>query len=624
LTASEFYEERVRSLGLQIEHGQGVSRRLGMARGAIALPGIALILLDIMDDRMPWGSWQFGCALMFAFLVVATWHENLQWHIDWQMHQRSFYKRMLARCQRRWDELTALPTEKECAAYVSEMSRDLDLFGDRSLFRWVSLAATDSGAATLAQWMTRWEPANVLEERQQAVQELHSERAWRQSFWDTAFAYRGGNTSPEQLAQWGSGPAFFQNRQWLRYLSWIGPGLLLLGLLAIATGILLEFPGLATLGFLGAALGLAMNLLFTMTVVGRVHDVFVRIGSASRELQALANLIAAIESFAPTSPLLVRLRHDLEDTKGRASSAIASLRSRMRFAGMQRNPIFFIPYLILQLALLWDVRVLESLESWRHRHGESIGRWIRTLAHFEVLASSAAIADEHPDWAYPTWSASPDRNLTVSRIAHPLIPEAKRVANDVSMEESHPLLLVTGSNMAGKSTLLRSLGVNTILSRLGAPVACTAWSGPNSDIATSIRVQDSLQDGVSFFMAELKRLRSVVDTARRQQCERGIPMMVLLDEILQGTNSRERQIAVESVLTQLVQLHCLVITSTHDLELAGVPAITRIAQVVHFREFFEAVDGTEVMRFDYLMRPGVTPTTNALKLLELVGLHRNH
>ncbi|HUP82184.1 MAG TPA: DNA mismatch repair protein, partial [Pirellula sp.] len=212
--------------------------------------------------------------------------------------------------------------------------------------------------------------------------------------------------------------------------------------------------------------------------------------------------------------------------------------------------------------------------------------------------------------------------LAVVGVAHPLLKDSSQVPNSVTITSDRPLLLVTGSNMAGKSTLLRSIGVNSILSRLGAPVCAVSWTGEVCELASSIRVQDSLQDGVSFFMAELKRLRAVVDLAQRENHPDGKQMLVLLDEILQGTNSRERQIAVEHVLDKLVACGCIVLSSTHDLELAGNEEIQKIAQVVHFREHFEEVKGEQVMRFDYLMRPGVTPTTNALKLLEMVGLRR--
>jgi DNA mismatch repair ATPase MutS len=268
------------------------------------------------------------------------------------------------------------------------------------------------------------------------------------------------------------------------------------------------------------------------------------------------------------------------------------------------------------------MQILTWLESWRKAYGHELSRWIDAVGQLESLTSAATVADEQPDWCYPSWTTQAGRGLAIEQLAHPLLPEKARVANDLTMVDERPLLLVTGSNMAGKSTLLRSLGVNIALSWTGAPVASRTWTAPNFDLASSIRVKDSLQDGVSFFMAELKRLKSVVDWAHERQAERGIPTLILLDEILQGTNSRERQIAVQSVLEHLTQLGCTVAASTHDLDLAKIPFVERTAQVVHFREFFETVEGREVMRFDYKMREGVTPTTNALKLLELVGLQK--
>ncbi len=620
LIANEFYLQRVGSLDARIEEAQTLSRRLSIARGALGLPGLGLIVLAFFDNRMPWGSWQLGSILLFAFLVAATWQEAVLARIDRLLHQRIFYRRMLARERRAWSELPPLPTEEKSLGYQSELTRDLDIFGDRSLFRWLSLAVTDSGAATLAAWLTHWEESSVLRERQLAVQELAADREWRQRFWDTATGFRGGATNPEWIAGWGMGNPHFEQRRWLAGLTWVGPILFLVCAITLAFTIPLGYTALAAVAFFLGIGALVLNLVLTVFLIGPIHDIFVKIGGANHELQALHDLVEAIELRKMNAPLLVRLRAGLGEGETRASKAIVGLRRRMRFAGLQRNPLFFLPYLLLQLSVLWDIRVLTSLEQWRTLHGGSLGTWIGALAQFEVLTSAAAVADEQPDWSYPVWNDSPHRELSITSLEHPLIPVAARVGNDLRMEDAKPLLLVTGSNMAGKSTLLRSLGINTIASRIGAPVACRSWSSPNFEVASSIRVQDSLQDGVSFFMAELKRLRNVVDAARAQRDLRGVPMLVLLDEILQGTNSRERQIAVESVLEQLVRLHCMVVTSTHDLELASVESIVRSAQIVHFREFFETIDGHEVMRFDYRMRPGVTPTTNALKLLAMVGL----
>lgn len=626
MNAKSRYLEKQDTLGTCIETEQQRSKRLSVARPIAAVPGLLLIAAAIFESRMPWGTWQIGAALLIAFLGLATWHEYVRDKLDWLIQQRLFYRRLTARCERRWSELPPLSSERNTSSYSSDLSKDIDLFGERSLFRWVSLCVTDAGAQTLAEWMTHRVSTETICDRQNAVRELQQQRSWREEFWDAAIGFRGCDTSPEKIAEWATEPPLFQKTPWVSWLTWVGPTVVFLGLLSMLVGAASNQQLLFNAGFVLFLIGVAVNLLLVVSIMGRVHDVFFKIGNANRELQSLATLIGLTEKLVPQAPMLKQIQSDVSATTIPATVALKHLRRTMSFAGIQKNPLFFIPYWICQLLFLWDIRVLERLQSWRKRFGKLVPGWIGGLGRLEALSCAAAVADEYPDWAYPTlFSSEPHehsqkRTLHVRAIAHPLLPDAARVPNDVDIDESKPMLLVTGSNMAGKSTLLRSLGINSVLARIGAPACCTQWHGPNVEIASSIRVQDSLQDGVSFFMAELKRLRSIVDYARTVRDNTQVPSLILLDEILQGTNSRERQIAVEHVLTQLVQLRCLVITSTHDLELANSPSIHETAQIVHFREYFEKQDGIEVMRFDYKMRPGVTPTTNALKLLELVGL----
>lgn len=623
-TAFSSYESKSNELQARITSGSSLSRKLSIARIATALPGLLLVIAGLSESQLPSLIWQVGVLLILAFLVFASWQELLQDQLDWSAQKLGFYRRMQARCKRQWDQLPALPTEKAAVGHADELSRDLDLFGDRSLFRWYSLAVTETGAKTIAHWMGSWTPVQVIRDRQQAVSELKELRLWREEFWDAALGFRGCDTSPERIAQWGRSPSFYDNRKWLRPLTWLGPIVTILAILGMVASLILKQPELFNISFFTFLGGVTFNLLVTISIVGRIHDLFVQIGNANRELSSLAQLLRLAQKLEPKSALLRKLSSQFFDGGVSATDTISKLQSRMRFAGIQRNPLLFIPYWFLQLILFWDARILEMLESWKVKHGNKVQGWLEGLGVLEAVVSGAAVADEYPDWCYLDCSDTAQRSLTAKELGHPLIPDAKRVVNDVQIHESHPLLLVTGSNMAGKSTLLRSLGINSVLGRLGSPVACRHWNGPNCQLASSIRVQDSLADGVSFFMAELKRLRAITD-ATREHFHSGDNRvsMVLLDEILQGTNSRERQIAVEQVLEQFVQLGALVVASTHDLELANCQGIAPLAQVVHFREFFETIDGKEQMRFDYKMRPGVTPTTNALKLLELVGLAQN-
>jgi hypothetical protein len=623
--AVDRYRGQLQSIQIKIDKRTELTHRLVWVRLGLALPGLALIFLGLAFQEPSGWSWRIGAVLFVGFLAAATWHETNLWMTS-QLRQRLFgYRRMLARCNRDWNELIALSNEACNQEYVSDLTRDLDVFGERSLFRWCSLAMTQTGAKTISQWLTQWASSDAIAERQSAVKELAADRPWREEFFETTCEYRNQQASPEGLAQWGQEAFYFERRSWVQWLTWLAPIAIIAGAIVILLSKYQEFElgqwvGLSIV--LGAA---ALNFLIAMVIIGPIHDIFGRIGAANRELQALVKVIQSIEKLDRKQGLLARIRMKCFDLEHCAVKELSSLRRIMALAGMQRSPLMFIPYLVLQIVFLWDVRVLELLEKWKVKFGSRTSGWMEAIGMAESLFSAATLADEYPAWAYPNWQdknslSTNSKILEVIGVAHPLLKDSSQVPNSLTMTRDRPLLLVTGSNMAGKSTLLRSIGVNSLLSRLGAPVCAESWIGAVCELASSIRVQDSLQDGVSFFMAELKRLRSVVDVAQRENRPDGRQMMVLLDEILQGTNSRERQIAVEHVLDKLVECGCIVFTSTHDLEMAGNESIQRIAQVVHFREHFEMIDGQQVMRFDYIMRPGVTPTTNALKLLEMVGL----
>ncbi|MEQ1824629.1 MAG: hypothetical protein ABL921_01740 [Pirellula sp.] len=626
IVASASYQSRIESHTNQIQKYELLMQRLVWVRLGLALPGIGLILFGIAENSAGSWTWQLGILLVFGFLMAATWHENNLWAASLLRQRLSGYKRLLARSQRDWAALHPLATEEASKSFQSELSRDLDLFGDRSLYRWLSLVMTHSGAKTLCEWLTHWESHATIQRRQMAVAELAADRSWRMKFFETACNYQHQDSGPEGIVEWAKSPNHFVNRAWLHGMTWLSPLILILGIACIVFCKVIENDIGQTIGLIAMLSGAALNFLLTMAIIGPIHDIFVQIGASNRELQSLRDMIHRIDALDSKAELLKEIREKCFGGQHSAETALSQLQRIMSLAGMQRSPLMFILYLLLQVSVLWDVRVLELLERWKQRYGRNTSDWLDAIGMMEALCSAAAIADEYPDWCYPELSAK-EQSLTSQRpllsaedVAHPLLTDAQRVPNSVLVEQTKPLLLVTGSNMAGKSTLLRSVGINAVLARTGGPVCAKSWKSASLELASSIRVQDSLQDGVSFFMAELKRLRAVVDSARSQNVPDGRQMLVLLDEILQGTNSRERQIAVEHVLDRLVEFGCIVLTSTHDLELAGNSRIQNIARVVHFREHFESKDGQQIMRFDYRMYPGVTPTTNALKLLDMVGL----
>lgn len=236
-----------------------------------------------------------------------------------------------------------------------------------------------------------------------------------------------------------------------------------------------------------------------------------------------------------------------------------------------------------------------------------------------MLTSLAAVAHDNPGWAYPD-VAQGCPSFVAQQLGHPLLSDDVRVTNDVEIGPEGTFLLVSGSNMSGKSTLLRSVGVNVLLAQAGAPTCASMCRLPTLEVATSMRIGDSLAEGVSFYMAELKRLKQIVDLADGRRGAETPALLYLLDEILLGTNSAERHIAVMRVIRHLLDAGAIGAVSTHDLELARSPELQAACRAVHFREQIVDRDGKSEMTFDYRMRPGVATTTNALKLLELVGL----
>jgi DNA mismatch repair ATPase MutS len=266
-----------------------------------------------------------------------------------------------------------------------------------------------------------------------------------------------------------------------------------------------------------------------------------------------------------------------------------------------------------------DFHVLAGMERWQRRHGSAVRRWLEAVVWTESISSLATLAHDNPHWCLPAVEQFPDKKLVAQQLGHPLIADKHRVPNDVELGPEGTFVLVTGSNMSGKSTLLRTVGLNVILAQAGAPVCARELRMPPMTLATSMRTRDSLADGVSFFLAELRRLKQIVDESRSSQKNSQL-FLYLLDEILQGTNSAERHIAVSRIIGHLIAQDSIGMVSTHDLELAQSPILTSACRTVHFRESFTSRDGEEQMIFNYVLRSGLAPTTNALKLLKYVGL----
>jgi len=312
------------------------------------------------------------------------------------------------------------------------------------------------------------------------------------------------------------------------------------------------------------------------------------------------------------------LRHLKEGLGAGERGAPAMLRRLGRLTGMAIPPssVLYVP---IQALTLWDVHVLFALERWKREGGRDARRWLTTLGDVEALGALAGARRDNPDWTFPRMKTAGD-TYRAALLGHPLLPDDARVRNDVTIGPPGTFLLVTGSNMSGKSTLLRAIGVNAVLAQAGGPVCAAALTLPPVSLWTSARVQDSLERGVSFFLAELQRLKLIVDAAARANEQDGLRVMYLLDEILQGTNTAERSIAARRVIAYLVDQGAIGAVSTHDLALGDDQRLAQSAVSVHFTDTVGEGPDTPPMSFDYQLRPGVATTTNALRLMRLIGL----
>ncbi|HJN09547.1 MAG TPA: DNA mismatch repair protein [Pirellulaceae bacterium] len=552
-----------------------------------------------------------GVFAAIGFVALVTYHDSVDRRLQRARHLRLINDQGLARLARAWDRLPA-PTIKAPDGHVATAT-DLDLFGRASLYQLVSCATTPIGRDILRDWLVEPASCDEIKARQQAVAELINREALREELVLEGRLLAGDAT--ERFVQWASGPAWLHERPWLIWLCRIVP----------ATGLLAFLLSLVRLispdvGFAIILAVVVTNILISVLFSGNVHDIFARVNTRQGEVRRYLQMFRLMYSMPESSGKLAEIKREVTEHGGGVLRRMRDLQFVMQLANISHSAMLFIfLYLPLQAGLLYDFHILNLLEKWQRDCGAHARNWFEALGQFESLASLATLAYDHPAWTFPEVDAAAT-SIEASGLGHPLLPDAVRVNNDVQVGVAGSFLLITGSNMSGKSTLLRSIGVNIVLAQAGGPVCASKLRLPPVQLATSIRVRDSLEDGVSFYMAELMRLKEIVDQAVDFGGRPDCTLVYLLDEILQGTNSQERRIAVVRVLSHLVRHGAIGAISTHDLDLAASDALVGQFRPVHFRETLHDHDAENPMTFDYRLREGVATTTNALKLLEIVGL----
>ena len=568
-----------------------LERRISNSRLAVFLAGGALALVAF--DTQWLSRWWIAVPVgVFAALVVV--HDRV-------INQRRqadravlFYERGMARLQHRW--MGSGEAGERFVDAAHPYAADLDVFGSGSLFELLCTARTRAGEATLAAWLQAPAPPEVVRARQAAVDELRLRLDWREALALLGSDVRAG-VNAEALAAWGAAPPVLQ--------SWLAR-VFAAGLVTVAAGAAVAWAT-TTIGPLPFLLAGIAESAFALWLRRRVAHVIAAAQHPDRDLALLAQLLERIEAERFGSSRLIALRAQLESDGKPPSHRIARLHRLIHLLDARKNQLFG----PLAGVLLWATQLALAIEAWRAVTGPAIGRWLTAVGEIEALCALAGYAYEHPD--------DPFAELTEETtcfdgdgLGHPLLPEAQCVRNDVHLGGALRVLVVSGSNMSGKSTLLRTVGVNAVLALAGAPVRARRLRLSPLTVGASIRILDSLQAGTSHFYAEIMRLRRLMDMAQGP-----LPLLFLLDEILHGTNSHDRGIGAEAVVRGFIARGTIGLVTTHDLALARVAdALAPRAGNVHFEDHLE--DGK--MTFDYRMREGIVQKSNAVALMRAVGL----
>ena len=563
--------------------GQQRFIRIGNARLAVGLIAAPMIWLVFVRDLFS-VLWLLVPLALFVSLIV--WHQRVLRERDLAGRAIRYYARGLMRFRDEWAGAVGETGERfRQSAHV--YSEDLDLFGKGSLFEMLSTARTAAGEDALAAWLLEPSSIAIVLARQEAVKELREKLDLREAISLSGDEVRAGMDA-ESLGRWGSlVPVNFP-----AVLRWLAPGLVIAGVLTLTAYFIDLLP----------LWPLLLTLLCDFTVIfatrRQVAAITGAVESPGSDLNVLVLLLERLEREHFESPLL------------RESLAFLPVSQRVRHLKRWVELLDSSEHVLMRVIgplLLWRQQIAMRIEAWRQKTGSGIGDWIRAVGEFEALSSIAALAFERPEWSFPELVDGTPALFEASALRHPLLPRAKCVPNDVTLNTAARLLIVSGSNMSGKSTLLRSIGLNCALAWAGAPVAVDRLRVAPLRMGASIRTTDSLQYNRSRFLAEILRIRQIVGLIRQDDA-----VLFLLDELLSGTNSHDRLIGASGIVRGLLAGNSIGLLTTHDLALTQIES----GENVHFEDSIQ--DGE--LEFDYKLRPGIVTHGNALALMRAVGL----
>ncbi|MEM7038910.1 MAG: DNA mismatch repair protein MutS, partial [Bacteroidota bacterium] len=534
---------------------------------------------------------------LLAFGTVVKWNLRVWREKRFFEHLRDLNVTEIARLN---GEFEGLDEGNEFADRTHPYSSDLDIYGAHSLWQLINRTTTSFGRNILSGWLNNAGTRAEIAERQAALAELHGEIDWRQEMEATGKMFEDPGESADSLESWMQEKPFISANPYYPKLPLILGSLFLLSLTALIMGFI---PWYVTVG------QLALHMYINHRLSKPTEEIYKACDERTKVLKAYAALIERIEGKSFNANLLQGLQKGLQTSGKPAFAEIAALARILINLEVRLNGL---PYFILNNSVFWDIIWIGRLESWKKAHGAAIMQWFTVIGKIEALNSLAGLHFAQDEWVFPEISES-DLEVIGEELGHPMLAIDNRVCNPVDLPESGRVWLVTGSNMSGKSTYLRTVGINAVLALTGAPVCARSLRISPLQILTSMRTLDSLEESTSSFYAELKRLQLVIQTVEKRS-----DVLFLLDEILKGTNSRDRHAGARALIHQLQVSGGAGIVSTHDLELVDLDQELP-GKVINY-SFNCGITTDGQLDFDYTLTDGVCQSMNATELMRMMGI----
>ena len=536
-------------------------------------------------------------ATLIPFLLLVKLHNRLFHQKDWYETSIHHYQAELASLE---NDNSAFDGGKEWIDASHPFSLDLDIFGDRSLFQFLNRTCTSFGKETLSKWLRKPLDNKIdIETRQQAIKELSNYNDFRETFRITGCLNKNDETTMSNLKKWIASPSVFLQK---RSNQWICRAVPVINIILFVLG-MMNVISMSWFGLVFCSFAIASSKLIRR--ITRIQESY---NKTLKMLSTYVRLIELADKQSMESPLLIALKKEFESHGKKASEVLGMLAKELDRLDLRNNLIL---YALLEGSLFWQLRQMLRIERWKEEYGTHLLQWLEALGRLDALCALGTFAFNHKEYTYPIITDQPFV-FRAKDMGHPLMPRKQCVVNDVEIPQRPYFLIITGANMAGKSTYLRTIGCNYILACIGAPVCCSSLEIYPAHLMTSLRTSDSLAHNESYFFAELKRLQQILERLKN-----GEEMFIILDEILKGTNSMDKQKGSFALVKQLLQLKTNGIIATHDLLLGDL--------IQHFPDeisnyCFEADIQNDELTFSYKLREGIAQNMNACFLMQKMGI----